>query len=773
MMRLKWGYRPLLAICGLLAVSVVALAPLQSGAKGRDRGRGNNSDRYFRRIATFPIFLNTDVDTETVAEIVAAADDGNLLVYTDSATENVGFVDITDPSNPQPDGIVAVGGEPTSVAVKGNYALVGVNTSPSFVAPSGKLVIIDVTTRTIVHEIDLEGQPDCVAISPNQRYAAIAIENERDEDLGNGEPPQLPAGFVMIIDLVGAPTSWVKRKVELTGIADLFPEDPEPEFIDINNRNIAVVTLQENNHIVLIQLADGAVIGDWSAGTVDLDQVDTNENDLIEQIDSLNAVPREPDAVKWISNDELATADEGDLFGGSRGFTIFDDEGNVRFNSGNTLEHLMASIGHYPEGRSENKGNEPEGVTYARYGGDKLLFVGSERSSVISVYNLDKGSKKPVFHQVLPASGVGPEGLLTIPRRGLFVVASENDSREDKFRSTLTIYKRVQGSPTYPTVVSKLKQNDVPIPWAALSCLAADPKNPNIVYSAHDSFFQQSRIYRMDVHRKPAVITDEIVLHDEQGTVNLDIEGLATREQGGFWVVSEGAGAAGDAPADRTLNLLLKVAKDGEILETITLPDAVNDLQIRFGFEGVAAVNVKDDDHHHHGWRGRRHRRHHHSTTELVYVAFQREWTDDPEDRVRIGQYNTETDEWRFFYYPLDAPTSPNGGWVGLSEIVAVTDEIFAVVERDNQSGTDATIKQICLFSIAGVEPAPQGDPIPELDKVCVRDLIPDLTSDNGTVLEKVEGLTILRDGKVLIVTDNDGVDDASGETQLIRIGGN
>jgi hypothetical protein len=35
---------------------------------------------YFERIATFPVFLNTAVDQETVAEIVAASVDGNVLI---------------------------------------------------------------------------------------------------------------------------------------------------------------------------------------------------------------------------------------------------------------------------------------------------------------------------------------------------------------------------------------------------------------------------------------------------------------------------------------------------------------------------------------------------------------------------------------------------------------------------------------------------------------------------------------------------------------------
>jgi hypothetical protein len=69
------------------------------------------------------------------------------------------------------------------------------------------------------------------------------------------------------------------------------------------------------------------------------------------------------------------------------------------------------------------------------------------------------------------------------------------------------------------------------------------------------------------------------------------------------------------------------------------------------------------------------------------------------------------------------------------------------------------------------VEPQPQGGVFPKLTKTLVRDLIPDLTADNGLVLEKVEGLMVTAKGDAFIVTDNDGVDDSSGETQLINLG--
>jgi hypothetical protein len=62
------------------------------------------------------------------------------------------------------------------------------------------------------------------------------------------------------------------------------------------------------------------------------------------------------------------------------------------------------------------------------------------------------------------------------------------------------------------------------------------------------------------------------------------------------------------------------------------------------------------------------------------------------------------------------------------------------VIERDNQVGTNARIKRIYSFSIAGLEPQPQGGAFPLVEKTLVRDLMPDLERPEGLVLEKVGG---------------------------------
>ncbi|MGV6859609.1 MAG: hypothetical protein ACWA5X_11615 [bacterium] len=54
------------------------------------------TEHHFVRLSTFPAFLNTDVSTKSVAEIIDTSEDGNTVVYTDGKAEVIGFVDIRD-----------------------------------------------------------------------------------------------------------------------------------------------------------------------------------------------------------------------------------------------------------------------------------------------------------------------------------------------------------------------------------------------------------------------------------------------------------------------------------------------------------------------------------------------------------------------------------------------------------------------------------------------------------------------------------------------------
>lgn len=421
--------RPLLPVTGAVAAGLLALAVAAPASAG-----GPAPQPAFRALTTF------DVAGE-VAEILAVTPDGRTLVYTDSATEELGIVDLTDPAAPEQVGTVGVGGEPTSVTVTrdGRYALVTVDTSASFTNPSGSLVVVDLRTQGIVETLALGGQPDSIAVSPDGSVAAVAIENERDEeavvDGVEGGLPQEPAGFLAVVDLTGKPASWTVDPVDLTGLEGaLYPTDPEPEFVDINRDRIAAVTLQENNAVALVDLDTLQVVGSFSAGEVTRTDADTADDGTVAFDDLLTAL-REPDAIQWTPDGNLLTADEGDLAptpAGGRGWTVFSPEGEIVYTAGGSAEVFLAEAGRYPDSRSDAKGAEFEGAEVTQLRGGSYAFIGSERGDAVLVYRIEDEAA-PQLVQVLE-TGAAPEGLLAVTRQQLFLTSNEDDGTISVFQ---------------------------------------------------------------------------------------------------------------------------------------------------------------------------------------------------------------------------------------------------------------------------------------------------------------------------------------------------
>lgn len=693
------------------------------------------ADMNFNRIASFPVAENLPDAEETSSEIIAATADGMTLVYTDSPGEVVGFIDITDPAAPVAAGVVELDGEPTAVTIIGQTAYVGVNTSADYVNTSGHLLALDVDSRDALGDCDLGGQPDSVAAAPDASFIAVAIENERDEDLGDGRTGQMPAGYVAIVPMVdGAMDCDAMIMADVTGLAEVSPEDPEPEFVSINGENEIVVTLQENNHIVVLNAA-GEVLNHFSAGAVDLIGIDVEEERAFVYDGNQMGRLREPDAVTWIDDSHFATANEGDMDGGSRGWTIFHQDGTVVYESGTSFEEAIIQIGHYPERRSGNKGVEPESVTFDVFNGTPYVFVGAERASVVGVYDVTDPAN-PVLAQLLP-SGIGPEGYVTIPERGLLVSANEVDGLEDgAARSHVMIYDYQDAPAAYPHLTSE--GMDELTGWGAISGMVADPET-GLIYAVNDSFYAlQPTIFVIDPAMEgPSQIIDTIrVTRGGHPAQLLDMEGITLDGEGGFWIASEGR------PERLVPHALYHVGADGEIEDYVTLPEELNAVQRRFGFEGITMVG------------------------DTLWMAVQREWADDPANHVKLVAYNTVTEEWGAVHYEL---TDPDTGWVGLSDIVAHGDHVY-LIERDNQIGSNAVTKLITRVALADMVPAPLGGDLPVVEHELVVDLIPYLTSTGGYMLDKVEGLAIMADGTMWVSTDNDGVDDHSGETMFFSL---
>tara|TARA_R110000868_G_scaffold3123_1_gene20757 strand:- start:1045 stop:2565 length:1521 start_codon:yes stop_codon:yes gene_type:complete len=117
---------------------------------------------------------------------------------------------------------------------------------------------------------------------------------------------------------------------------------------------------------------------------------------------------------------------------GGRSFSIWNgDSGSLVFDSKNELDKKAQEFGTYDDGRSDDKGSEPESVVVAKMGSKNILFIGLERTDNCMIYDVTNPSA-PIYLQTLK-TGDAPEGLLFIPasksptKRSLLVVSSEGD----------------------------------------------------------------------------------------------------------------------------------------------------------------------------------------------------------------------------------------------------------------------------------------------------------------------------------------------------------
>lgn len=165
---------------------------------------------------------------------------------------------------------------------------------------------------------------------------------------------------------------------------------------------------------------------------------------------------------------------------GARSFTIWDDEGQLVWDSGDAIEQFLASDdcmlsatrdipckdffnsahdeGDSADSRSDAKGPEPEGITIGRIGEKTFAFIGLERMGGVLVYDISNPDA-PAFQDylntredwttedaesILASIGdLGPEGLVFIsaedsPTEDALVVVGNEVS------GTTVIYKVVQ-----------------------------------------------------------------------------------------------------------------------------------------------------------------------------------------------------------------------------------------------------------------------------------------------------------------------------------------
>ena len=559
----------------------------------------------------------------------------------------------------------------------------------------------------------------------------------------------------------------------------------QPEFVDIHGSNV-VVSLQENNGMAILELApSGPVLSRvFSTGTVDNRRADLEEEDAIDfnavypatviangdesEDPSGNVIPagsRCPDAITFSpSGQVIYSADEGEFnFTGGRGWSAWDLNGNFLWDDGGALEAHAVARGHYPEGRSKNKGIEVEGVTTVNFSGHKFAIALSERGSFAAIYRLlDEAA--PLFVQIVP-TGISPEGVVALPSKNVFITA-------DEVSGTLSFFQGYAGRAALDADKPVLISAGVDAPWAALSGLTSLPSNPNALLAVPDNALPTS-IFRIDlnggvgrVSNLGAVTANGVEMRYDGEGITMDQSILAPANSG-VWIASEG-------DADTNPNLLVQIDRNGAVIREIQLPANI-DAAADPALPGTAQGGANGEMIRSNGFEGVCLS----SDGRYLLAPIQRDFAGEfsSPKYARIARYDLEQlvnnpslqvglragGDWEFYFYELDSDDGSN--WAGLSELINLGGDVYAVIERDKGIGAGSQLKKIYEFSLAGL--SADADGLPGAGDTVAKTLIADIR-DAFSPLEKVEGLALTSLGELWVGLDNDG---GEVESRLINLG--
>jgi hypothetical protein len=429
------------------------------------------------------------------AEIIDYHSPTERLFVINANLGGVDVLDVSDPTSPSKIDDIDVVGDLSGVSTANSVSVatdaVAVAIEAEVAQDRGKVAFYDPDTLSLLGSAEVGPLPDKVTFAPNGETVLIANEGEPNEAYDVD-----PRGSVSIVDIAedisnptvrtagftqydGREDELRERDIRVFGPDASASQDFEPEYVSFSDdSSTAWVSLQENNAIAEIDVADGSISNLFALGF-------KNHSDPANPLDASNEDGGiniqnwpiygmfQPDAIgAYTPNNEtyVVTANEGDardydgyseeaevadieldpegfdvddienvdsvaelqdpenlgpkgitttlgdtdddglyediyVYGG-RSFSIFTTDGQLVFDSGDDLEQITADAfpdqfnndndESDPDGRSDNKGPEPEGLTIGEFGGRYYLFIGLERIGGIVTYDITD-PEDPVF----------------------------------------------------------------------------------------------------------------------------------------------------------------------------------------------------------------------------------------------------------------------------------------------------------------------------------------------------------------------------------------
>jgi Ca2+-binding RTX toxin-like protein len=305
---------------------------------------------------------------------------------------------------------------------------------------------------------DLE--PEYIAISPDSQTAWVTLQENNalaKINLATGQVEILPLGFKdHSLAGNGFDASDKDGKIDIK---------PQPVFGIYQPDAIAAYTAAGKTFLVTANEGDARDYGGFSeearVGDLVLDPIAFPNAAELQKEENLGRL-----RVTTTLGDTDSDGDYDKLYAfGSRSFSIWDEDGNLVFDSGDDLEQIVAAQlpsefnssdeenGSF-DSRSDDKGPEPEALAIGEVEGRTLAFIGLERVSGIVVYDITNPNN-PQFRQylnnrdftvpvTLPDGSTNPAVGDLAPEGFTFISANESPTG----RALLAVGNEISGTTT-------------------------------------------------------------------------------------------------------------------------------------------------------------------------------------------------------------------------------------------------------------------------------------------------------------------------------------
>jgi DNA-binding beta-propeller fold protein YncE len=420
-----------------------------------------------------------ELDGVSGANSVAASADTIAVALEAETTQDPGQVGFYDPETLEFLGTAAAGPLPDKVTFTpdGQTVLVANEGEPNgdyTVDPRGSVSVIDISAGVDAASVNTADFTRFDGMEDELRDRGIRIFGPDASAAQDFEPE-----YVTVSD--DSSTAWVSLQennaiaeidVESATVTELLPlgfkdHSLDGNELDASNEDGGVNIRNWPVNGILQPDAIGAYSPDGETYLVTANEGDSRDYDGFSEESEVADLDLDPEAFDFDAIDGIDSVEElqapenlgakgvtttlGDtdddgryeeiyVFGG-RSFSIFSTDGELVFDSGSDFERITAerfpdqfnndNAESDPDGRSDNKGPEPEGLTLGRVGDTYYAYIGLERIGGVMVYDITD-PESPEFVQYInerdfsvdieseidegdaPASAagdLGPEGL--------------------------------------------------------------------------------------------------------------------------------------------------------------------------------------------------------------------------------------------------------------------------------------------------------------------------------------------------------------------------